>query len=95
MISDDIVKWIEQKFENRDDIINRLSFITVNAENTRIIRCILTLSDSDPDSISSWVKLANKDYRDVIYLAEYDNRNVRRFNFNNSLFNQKEYSYPE
>jgi hypothetical protein len=88
MMTPDIIKWIDDRFTDKNDIEKRLSFLHVSMEQTRIIRCILKLSDSDPDSISAWVKLANTDYRDVIMNAEYDNREVRIFNFNNSLYEQ-------
>jgi hypothetical protein len=64
-------------------------------ESLRVIRCILALSESDADALILWIKQANEDYRNIILYAEYDNRNVRKFNFNYPFGDQVEYEMGE
>jgi hypothetical protein len=51
-------------------------------ERNRVIRCIVYLVAGDTQRTSHYVGVANQDYRDVIYWAEYDSddRKVRDFN---------------
>jgi hypothetical protein len=53
-----------------------------DSERNRVIRCIIHLSDGDPQRISYFVGVAAQDYRDVISWAEYDanDRQVHDFN---------------
>jgi hypothetical protein len=50
-------------------------------ERDRVVRCILHLSAGDAARVTHFVGAAAKDYRDVIYWAEYDqgDRHVRDF----------------
>jgi len=90
----DIIEWITSHFPDSERVYKSLDSVTAQERN-RIIRCILVLSDSDYDSVVAWTRKSIEDYRDIIFFAEYDNRNVRKFNFDKPLNEQKEYSYEE
>ncbi len=92
---EDINKRINEFFKNSQRVIEILNVLNVEREHERIIRCILILSDGDYDAVREWVKKANQDYRNIIWYAEYDNRNVRKFNFNYPINEQRPYSYKE
>lgn len=86
---------IDAQFTDGWRVRNLLEEVRPCDEHARIVRCILTLSDSDYDSLSAWVKKANTDYRDILWYAEYDNRNVRKHNFAHPFDAQVPYSYSE
>lgn len=78
----DIEARIAARFKDFSRAQALLASVTVRAdERDRVIRCILELSESDHDSLEAWVKKANVDYRDIIWYAEYDGRNVRKHDF--------------
>lgn len=91
----DILEIIQANFKDPERVINLLDVISVRQEKDRIIRSILILSDGDYDSVREWVKKANSDYRNIIFYAEYDNRNVRKYNFSYPVDEQLPYSYKE
>lgn len=91
----DIEARIDSRFKDGSRVRDLLAQLLNQKEEERVVRCILELSDSDYDSVAAWVKSANTDYRDVIWSAEYDNRNHRRFNFAFPLDSQIPYSYEE
>lgn len=51
------------------------------SERDRAIRCIVHLSAGDPQRVSYYLGIAAQDYRDVIYLAEYDKDDRRAHDF--------------
>lgn len=78
----DIEARIDRRFKDSTCARMLLAGLTVRPdEQDRVIRCILELSDSDYDALAAWVKKANTDYRDIIWFAEYDNRDVRKHDF--------------
>lgn len=91
----DIEERIEKYFKDTARVKKILGNLNVDYEYERIIRCILVLSESDFDSVESWVNKANIDVRNVLFYAEYDNRNIRRYNYNYPLNKQNEYTYSE
>jgi hypothetical protein len=91
----DIEARIDAQFKDGQRVRELLSSVAPQKEEARILRCILVLSDSDYDSVAAWVKKANTDYRDLIWYAEYDNREVRKYDFARSFDEQVPYSYPE
>jgi hypothetical protein len=91
----DIESLIDERFKDRARVLRLLGNLENQKEEHRVIRCILELSDSDYDSIDAWVKKANEDYRNVIWYAEYDHRNARKFDFNNPLNSQVPYACKE
>jgi|GEM_PF-6737367 len=91
----DISEHIKEHFRDPNRVYKILDNLVVNKEELRIIRSILMLSDSDYDSVKAWVKSANEDYRNVIFYAEYDNRNIRKFDYNNPINKQVAYAYKE
>ena len=50
-------------------------------EQTRVVRCLLFLSQGDLTLLQANAQTANQDYRDIIFFAEYDAANVRVNNF--------------
>jgi hypothetical protein len=47
------------------------------SERNRVIRCVIHLSGGDPLRISYFIGVAAQDYRDVIYWAEYDEKDQK------------------
>ena len=90
----DIEKHISKSFNDVQRVKSALSNLNDSSEKIRIIRCILSMSDSDYDAVSSWVEKANNDYRYIIWFAEYDERNIRMYDFNYAFNKQNKYSYP-
>lgn len=87
----DILRKIEHDFDvdkyQAIEIINRALSATEYLRNDRIIRCILFLADKDIQKLKKYIEDAITDPRDVMYWAEYVNRNssskikrVRNFN---------------
>jgi len=85
-----IIKYFSD-IQRVNSILSRLE--APDSEHERAIRCILYLSDSDYDSLESWVETANIDIRNVYYLAEYDNRDERKWNFNLPFDKQSAYQF--
>jgi mannose/cellobiose epimerase-like protein (N-acyl-D-glucosamine 2-epimerase family) len=88
----DIELWIQNKYpdaERAKKIIEPLLSIDTAVSLHRIIRSALYLSESDYDSLASYTQKALDDPRNVLWWAEYDNRNVQKRDFNYSLFKQK------
>jgi len=89
---DDIELWIKNKYpdtERAKKIIEPLLSIDTTISISRIIRSALYLSESDYDSLASYTKKALDDPRNVLWWAEYDNRNIQKRDFNYSFSQQK------
>jgi len=92
----DIENKIKENFTDTEKVINIISQLTVpDIEKDRVIRCVLFLSDSDIDSLKSWVKKANIDRRDIYFFAEYDNHSERKWNFGIEYDKQKPYQFRD
>lgn len=86
-ISDDIVNFLENNFLETESILDRIErLIDFLVENEikesfdRIIRCVLFLSAANENLFLQYIELAKLDYRDLIYLAEYEReKQVRDF----------------
>ena len=91
----DIVDRIAKRFSRPEVVYASLARLQNLNEKIRVIRCILELSDSDYDAVDAWTKTANEDYRNVIWYAEYDNRNIRKYDFALSYSEQKPYAVAE
>ena len=88
----DIEIRIKERFDDPNRVYDLLKNLENQNEEIRVIRCILELSDSDYDSVDAWVKKANEDYRNILWYAEYDNRNVRKYDFSEPFSSQKPYA---
>jgi len=89
---DDIEVWINNNYsdtEKAKGIIQPLLALDTEINLSRIIRCALYLSESDYDSLKSYTDKALNDPRNVLWWAEYDNRNVQKRDFNYSFNKQK------
>lgn len=98
MFPEDIEHWLTERFsepERARSALAPLANSEMNKQLERIIRCVLSLSESDYDSVAGWSKKAVNDPEQVIGLAEYDNREVRKYNFEYSLYSQEPYSYGD
>jgi hypothetical protein len=91
--SPDIEARINSRFKDGARVRALLSQLSTQGDEERVVRCVLELSDGDYDSVAAWVKTANADCRNVIGFAEYDTRNVRKFNFTYPMDSQAPYSY--
>jgi hypothetical protein len=88
----DIDKWIKDKYPDVDKaqaILEPILSMDTAICTSRIIRCALYLSDSDYDSLIRYVKKALDDPRNVLWYAEYDNRDVQKRDFSRSFSSQK------
>lgn len=98
MYAEDIERWISERFKEparAKAALMQVSGLKPDSLRERVVRCILSLSESDYDSVATWAKKASQNQVYVIGLAEYDNREVRRYNFNHGLYSQQPYSYDE
>ncbi|MBB1428752.1 hypothetical protein H5181_20205 [Shewanella sp. SG44-2] len=89
---DDIEVWIKKNYsdaERAKEIIQPLLALDSEINISRIIRCALFLSESDYDSLKVYTQKAIDDPRNVLWYAEYDNRNVQKRDFNYSFNKQK------
>jgi len=89
---DDIEEWIKNEYPDvrkAKDIIEPLLGIDTKISHARIIRSILYLSGNDYGSLLSYTNKALNDPRNILWWAEYDNRNVQRRDFNYGLDQQK------
>jgi hypothetical protein len=66
--------------ESLTDVLGSLATYR-NSERNRVIRCIIHLSDGNPQRISYFVGVAAQDYRDVILWAEYDAKDQQVHDF--------------
>lgn len=67
------VKIKEQYGGNIPEVLNLLNLINSNdAGGYRVIRCVLALAQGNMNKLKELTELASKDWRDVIYWAEYD-----------------------
>ena len=82
----DILKKIENDFKDSRPVLDALlSLEQINRGpvSDRIQRCIIHLSNGKLDSVYNYIDLA---VRDLIWQAEYENPEIRKFDFNNSFF---------
>lgn len=93
-LAPDIIRDIESTYRDASEVVDTCSAVEV-PEKERVIRCILHLAQGDIDSLTAYVRRAEKDYRDVIWSAEYDNRNNRKYDFRFPIDNQRPYSENE
>lgn len=78
-LTDDIVRYIDQAFGKQADIVEiQLYDYIKNGPNylksERLVRCILHLAEGDLESLKHFIAAAKDDPRDVIFWAEYENR---------------------
>ena len=71
---DDIVARIEREFGAgaRAGIELVLQPMLESGDAWRVVRCVLVLAAGDIARLRHYVEQATRDYRDVIYWAEYD-----------------------
>ncbi|HMV42540.1 MAG TPA: hypothetical protein PK079_21430 [Leptospiraceae bacterium] len=83
----DILDFIEKKFLDTDTILDHLERLNqyldemdVKESRDRIIRSILFLTAANEDLFRQYLEMTKLDYRDILYLAEYENdKQVRNF----------------
>ena len=88
----DIEDWVKKNYSNANkakEIIQPLLTLDSEINLSRIIRCTLFLSEGDYDSLKVYTQKAMDDPRNVLWYAEYDNRNVQKRDFNYSFKKQK------
>ncbi len=85
MFASDIAKKITELFgvqsEKAKEVLRKLDDST--GSQSRVIRCVLVLSEGDINKLEEVTNFAIDDYRDVISGAEYDKDGNRIANFNN------------
>ena len=84
----DLLEKIIRDFENSDEVVNILE--SMESKNglvvsDRIFRCIDFLAEGDIDKLNQYIELYFKDYRDLIWQAEYDDSEVQKYDFNKSF----------
>lgn len=92
MYEPDIEKWIKEHFSDSKrvrEILVLLQSIDTAINLSRIVRCVLSLSKSDYDTLLNYTIAAVEDPRDVIFWAEYDDQDILVRDFNKSLYKQK------
>jgi hypothetical protein len=78
----DIIRRVKLEFpqDQVDAALNLLSEYGGN-ESLRVIRCIVHLSRGSESKLLENLALASTDYRDIIYVAEYDREGKRIHDF--------------
>jgi hypothetical protein len=87
----DIVAKIRRDFENPDEIFERLGSLESGLGkpvSDRIYRSIVFLADGDRNKLSHYIDLALTDYRDLLWQAEYEDPEDRKYDFNRSFSEQ-------
>lgn len=94
----DIINEMKIRFESDFNSANKILSEYLNKydylNSDRIIRCVIFLADNGIESFKSFLESAKGDPRDVLYWAEYENResldNTKRVrNFNKSFEENK------
>ncbi|MFI1742857.1 hypothetical protein [Thalassobellus sediminis] len=94
----DIINQMKIRFESDFNSANKILSEYLNKydylNSDRIIRCVIFLADNGIESFKSFLESAKGDPRDVMYWAEYENResldnNKRVRNFNKSFEENK------
>jgi ABC-type hemin transport system ATPase subunit len=86
-LAPDITARIKRDFASANaalvvDLLTDLNLDASSPFEDRIIRCIVYMSKGSFDEISRYIEIARLDFRDVIYLAEYDASDKRFRDFN-------------
>jgi hypothetical protein len=93
-LPNDIINEMKIRFESDFNSANKILSEYLNKydylNSDRIIRCVIFLVDNGIESFKSFLESAKGDPRDVMYWAEYENResldNTKRVrNFNKSF----------
>lgn len=88
---EDIECWIKDHYADvarAKQVLEPVLTINTAISIPRILRSILYLSAHDYDSLEAYVKKAVDEPRNVLWWAEYDNRNIQRRDFSQSLYSQ-------
>ncbi|GAB6388151.1 hypothetical protein [Stutzerimonas marianensis] len=91
IFEDDIELWLKENYADvtrAKQALKPVLVIETAISISRILRSILYLSERDYDSLAVYAKKAVDDPRNVLWWAEYDNRNVQRRDFTQSLYGQ-------
>ena len=85
-LPEDIIRKSASLFQPElfDTVISLLKTYRGN-EPHRVLRCILHRSDGDLDFLQANLEIAQQDYRDIIWYAEYDADDVRVNDFNKAF----------
>ncbi|MFT5859591.1 MAG: hypothetical protein ACI865_001694 [Flavobacteriaceae bacterium] len=74
----DIIQEMKIRFDTDFDLANQIltEYLTENdyLDSDRIIRCVVFLADNGIESFKSFLESAKGDPRDVMWWAEYENR---------------------
>lgn len=92
IFEDDIERWIKENYTDvmrAKQALEPVLTIETAISIPRIVRSVLYLSECDYDSLVVYAKQAVDDPRNILWWAEYDNRNTRKRDFNNSLYCQR------
>lgn len=84
----DILDKIKYDFENAEEVVNILeSMESMNQGpiSDRIYRGVIFLSQGDMSKLNHFIELSFKDYRDLIWQAEYEDPEVQKYDFNKSF----------
>ena len=83
ILARDLWGKVNKDFETPEEAALALSvladFVVQNQElsSDRILRCIVFVANGDLNRLEKAMDLAKEDYRDLIVLAEYDEKNER------------------
>ncbi len=94
-LADDINSKIKQDFGLKQfSVITTLLNLDKDLSN-RVLRCIIYLAKGNLEKLKHYTECANRDYRDVIYWAEYfegeDKTKPRRVRNFNKPFGKEEF----
>lgn len=77
----DVEQAIDRRFEGEAARRVRAALTSLLAaladEPQRVVRCVFVLGGADPARVEQYAEAARRDYRDVIWWAEYDGGETR------------------
>jgi len=84
----DILEKIETDFENSKEVVEILKAMEPMNHgpiSDRVYRGIVFLAQGSIEKLNHYIELYYKDYRDLLWQAEYENPEVRKYDFNKSF----------
>ena len=85
----DILDKIKKDFKNIEEVVGILESkesMYRGPISDRINRGIIFLAQGDMVKLDHFIELSIKDYRDLIWQAEYEDPEVQKYDFNKSFY---------
>jgi hypothetical protein len=84
----DILEKIYKDFDNSEEVVNILEAMRSldrDPVSDRIYRGIIFLSQGSMSKLNHFIELSLKDYRDLLWQAEYEDPEIQKYDFTKSF----------